>query len=73
MVIHSLKIWYSYIWIWWTFRNYGGFNFFQMIKIKKIFHNMYEKQKTCKHEGYSFKKHGRGCFDCGMILTDFGD
>ncbi len=32
-----------------------------------------ERQKTCKHEDYSFEKHGRCCWTCGIFMVDWGD
>jgi hypothetical protein len=31
------------------------------------------KRETCRHEGWSFEKHGRCCFECGTFVVDFGD
>lgn len=31
------------------------------------------KQAICDHAGYSFKEHGRCCWQCGVVLVDFGD
>lgn len=28
---------------------------------------------VCEHEGWTFKKHGRCCHQCGKFLIDFGD
>lgn len=27
----------------------------------------------CDHAGYAFDRHGRCCFKCGTVVTDFGD
>jgi hypothetical protein len=32
-----------------------------------------ERQKTCRHEGWSWEKNGRCCFECGAFVVDFGD
>lgn len=31
------------------------------------------RQDACDHKGYSFEKHGRCCFKCGVFMVDWGD
>jgi hypothetical protein len=32
-----------------------------------------EVQRTCSHEQWTFKQHGRCCPECGIFMVDWGD
>ena len=52
---------------------FATMGFWEFRRLEKHTNKEKKLQKTCKHEGYTFKEHGRCCPHCGMFLTDFGD
>ena len=52
---------------------FTDWGFFKTWKIHRWARKNLKKQKTCKHEKWNFKQHGRCCFDCGIFMVDFGD
>ena len=51
----------------------GGLTVAQVSALQERNRQEKELQKTCTHEGYSFEKHGRCCFKCGVFMVDWGD
>lgn len=42
-------------------------------RVEEMWRKKREAAKTCKHEGWTFEKHGRCCPHCATFLVDFGD
>jgi len=51
----------------------GGLTAAQVSALQERNRQEKELQKTCTHEGWNFKEHGRCCFKCGTFMVDWGD